>query len=52
MMMGRCHYEIAKGDALQNFNYCSKEGNFIEWGTRPRSKDISVREKVTLGEAV
>lgn len=39
--LGGCHVERAKGDSLQNRDYCSKdatgglEGNFIEWGERP-----------------
>jgi len=28
---------VAKGDAQQNFEYCSKGGEFAEWGTRPSS---------------
>lgn len=31
----RAHWEIAKGDALQNFEYCSKENDFVEVGKRP-----------------
>lgn len=38
-----CHVESAKGDSLQNREYCSKNGeetdgdhiSFIEWGDRP-----------------
>lgn len=29
------HVEIAKGSPTQNFDYCSKEGNFKEVGARP-----------------
>lgn len=29
------HVEISKGSPLQNFEYCSKEGDFIEIGCRP-----------------
>jgi len=31
----RAHFESAKGTAQQNWIYCSKEGNFTEFGTKP-----------------
>jgi len=31
----RAHWELAKGDSLQNYNYCTKEGDFEEVGVRP-----------------
>lgn len=34
----RAHLEPAKGTALQNFEYCSKEGDFYEAGDRPKSQ--------------
>lgn len=29
------HFEVAKGDSLQNYTYCSKGGDFYENGDRP-----------------
>lgn len=32
-----CHLDIARGTPQQNFDYCSKDGDFIERGDRPLS---------------
>ena len=34
----RCHWEIAKGDSDANFEYCSKEGNYVVHGVKPVSQ--------------
>lgn len=33
----RAHWEIARGDAQSNFDYCSKDGQYAEFGTMPQS---------------
>lgn len=40
------HWETAKGTALQNFEYCSKEDKTaLEFGERPQFEDAGEREK-------
>lgn len=41
----RAHVEIAKGTIEQNVTYCSKEGEFSEFGERPKSLENKVSSK-------
>jgi len=44
----RCHLEIAKGDGDQNYEYCTKDGDFVESGIRP----LSQKKKGDAGKRV
>jgi prolyl oligopeptidase PreP (S9A serine peptidase family) len=33
------HLERTMGSPAENIAYCSKDGNFFEWGTRPMSNE-------------
>lgn len=54
------HIEIAKGNDEQNFTYCSKEGDYIEWGEKAkpgRRTDLEtvynmIREKKPLEDII
>lgn len=63
-ILPRAHWEIAKGTPWQNFVYCSKDGQFMEIGTRPtepanahkkKKKDTTydeVRDSETVAEGL
>lgn len=38
-----CHLEIARGTVQHNIQYCSKEGDFVEHGERPREQTENAR---------
>jgi len=52
----RIHWEIAKGDADQNFEYCSKDNDFVELGKRPKQGEridlVAIRNRIFQGERV
>lgn len=41
----RWHIEVANGSPSSNFDYCSKEGAFVEFGKRPRDKGSAGRDE-------
>lgn len=51
------HVEVANGSPMQNFEYCSKDGDFIERGDRPkgtgkRTDLIKVKNRIEEGTSV
>jgi len=46
-LSSRAHWEMAMGNVEQNITYCSKEGNFEQWGNPP----LSQAEKGAAGKA-
>jgi len=55
-LMSRWHLEICKGSADQNIEYCKKDKNFEEFGTRPqpgkRTDLILIKEEIMEGKKV
>ena len=38
LQYGNGHFEMARGTAQENVDYCAKEGDFTEFGTRPKNQ--------------
>jgi len=45
----RCHVQVAAGDADANRRYCSKDGNFEEFGTLP-TQELSQQSREYIAE--
>jgi len=43
-LLPRAHWEKSKGNPWSNFLYCSKDGNFMEHGDRPKEPRASTRK--------
>ena len=52
--LGNCHVQICKGNLDQNLDYCSKDGDFREFGIKPsqgkRADLISIKDLIMSGE--
>jgi len=46
------HFEKAKGTPWQNFTYCSKDKDFVEYGTRPKEPGSSSAQDEVYTEAL
>lgn len=48
----RCHVESAAGDADANYRYCSKDGDFREFGSRPSRKRTRDELAITFSKSM
>jgi len=50
LLMERAHIEVAKGNSQQNYDYCSKEGQFYESGILPKQGAAKFEQIVAVME--
>lgn len=48
----RCHVEPCKGSIQSNYDYCSKDGDFLEFGIRPEEEPGKRNDLIAIKEAV
>lgn len=44
-LLPRAHWEVAKGSPAQNYQYCSKDGDFLEIGVLPQPQTANASKK-------
>lgn len=47
-LLREAHFEVAKGTPQQNYDYCSKDGDFEEVGTLPKTGGQTIQEKYSI----